>query len=135
MRRACLALSLALAAWLYHGCVQVAASKLVTAEEPTWSRSVDVSNCPNLKIALINGVSFHFEIVAGLLHVLKPYEKYVDVYMSPWIRKENYDGEACMLCPCALGDGLVKTPCWADPAIHKSSPEPIFMHSWQHFVR
>ena len=57
-------------------------------------QSIDVKEqCSGgLRIALVNGVSFHFEILAGLLHVLKPYEDHLEVFLSPWIQKENYDG-------------------------------------------
>ena len=55
--------------------------------------SLDMAkSCPHLRIAVINGVSFHFEVLAGILHVLRPYESSTDVYMSPWIQNENYDG-------------------------------------------
>jgi hypothetical protein len=58
-----------------------------------YTQTVDVKKeCSSLRIALVNGVSFHFEILAGILHVLQPYEDYVEVFMSPWIQKENYDG-------------------------------------------
>ncbi|KAG1677812.1 hypothetical protein FOA52_008576 [Chlamydomonas sp. UWO 241] len=71
----------------------VTAVTLVKGDSKPFTSSVKPSEeCPSLRIAIINGVSFHFEILAGLLHVLQPYEKYVDVYMSPWIRRENYDG-------------------------------------------
>lgn len=57
------------------------------------SQSLDVKkDCGDLRIALVNGVSFHFEILAGLLHVLQPYEDHLEVFLSPWIQKENYDG-------------------------------------------
>eukprot|EP00798_Chlamydomonas_sp_ICE-L_P023059 gene23059-30248_t len=55
--------------------------------------SIDVAaECPKFRIAVVNGVKFHFEILSGLLHVLKPYQKYVDVFLGPYIRTQNYDG-------------------------------------------
>lgn len=76
-------------------CTVARASVLVAADSEPFVRTIDYkSKCPKLRIAIINGVSFHFEILAGMLHVLKPYDKCIDVYMSPWIRKENYDGAA-----------------------------------------
>ena len=72
-----------------------APGRIVPAEVSNqYQASVVVAKeCPGMRIAVINGVSFHFEVLAGILHVLRPYEKYIDVYMSPWIKKENYDGE------------------------------------------
>lgn len=54
---------------------------------------VDTSTrCPQLRIALVNGVSFHFEILSGLLYLLTPYNKHLDVYLGPYTRSQNYDG-------------------------------------------
>ena len=82
-----------------------AAGRIVPAEVSNqYLAAIDVAKeCPGMRIAIINGVSFHFEVLAGILHVLRPYEKYIDVYMSPWIKKENYDGEtdsATGQCDC-----------------------------------
>jgi hypothetical protein len=89
-------------------CAVARASVLVAADsEPLVPTLNYKSKCPKLRIAIVNGVSFHFEILAGMLHVLKPYDKCIDVYMSPWIRKENYDGARCsargshQACICA----------------------------------
>lgn len=48
--------------------------------------------CPTFRMALINGVNFHFEVLSGLLHVLRPYHKYIDVFLSPHSRTANFDG-------------------------------------------
>lgn len=49
-------------------------------------------HCPELRIAVINGVNFHFEVLSGLLHLLQPFEKHVDVFLSPYARTANFDG-------------------------------------------
>lgn len=85
-------LTLGLLAWS-HLLLTTSASALVEAEGNSFQPTVDLqAACPDMRIAVVNGVSFHFEVLAGLLHVLKPYAQHVDVFMSPWVRKENYDG-------------------------------------------
>ena len=55
--------------------VSLAASKFVP--------SIDVkAQCPHLRIAIVNGVQFHFEVLSGLLHVLRPYERNIGVCVS-----------------------------------------------------
>ncbi|KAG2497360.1 hypothetical protein HYH03_004519 [Edaphochlamys debaryana] len=54
--------------------------------------SADLSACPGLRIAVINGVAYHYEVLAGLLHVLRPYAKQTDVFLSPYTRSANADG-------------------------------------------
>jgi hypothetical protein len=54
---------------------------------------ISIENCPSLRIAVINCVEFHFEIVAGVLYVLRPYESKVHVYLSTSVKRKNYDGE------------------------------------------
>lgn len=53
---------------------------------------VDWQKCPRLRIALVNGVNFHFEVLSGLMHVLQPYERNMDVFLSPYARTANFDG-------------------------------------------
>ncbi len=67
------------------------------------------------RIAVVNGVSFHFEVLAGLLHILKPYEKSVEVFLSPWIQKENYDGKGST-CVSLSEKEREKPPCDATGA-------------------
>ena len=81
---------------------QVEATGIVQADSKAFPASVDTAkDCPKLRIAIINGVSFHFEVLAGILHVLKPYESSIDVFMSPWIKKENYDGQLDHMGACS----------------------------------
>ncbi|GAX80206.1 hypothetical protein CEUSTIGMA_g7644.t1 [Chlamydomonas eustigma] len=46
---------------------------------------------------IINCVEFHFEVVAGVLYVLKPYESKVHVFLSPSVKRKNYDGVKSLL--------------------------------------
>lgn len=63
------------------------------ASASVFSPSVNTSLlCPKLRIVILNAVSFHFEVLAGLLHVLQPYEAHLDVVLGPHIRGQNYDG-------------------------------------------
>lgn len=63
------------------------------ASTSVFSASVNTSLlCPKLRIVILNAVSFHFEVLAGLLHVLQPYEAHLDVVLGPHIRGQNYDG-------------------------------------------
>lgn len=48
--------------------------------------------CPRLKIAVVNGVNFHFEVLSGVLHVLQPYERNVHIFLSPYVHTANFDG-------------------------------------------
>jgi hypothetical protein len=66
--------------------------------------------CPNLRIALLNGVDFHFEVLSGLLHVLQPYEKQLHVYLSP--HKEN-----------ATFHGAWDLIRWASKVLHARPPD------------
>eukprot|EP00955_Chlamydomonas_euryale_P038506 351127-Chlamydomonas_euryale.AAC.3 len=91
-------LALALLAALLLVPRAAAGSKLACADAEPFQPTLrgaqdDGAGCGSLKVAIVNGVNYHFEIVAGLLHVLQPYQRQVHVYLSPWIRKENYDGE------------------------------------------
>ncbi|GAX80205.1 hypothetical protein CEUSTIGMA_g7643.t1 [Chlamydomonas eustigma] len=71
---------------------QVKEMRIVQAESEPLSPSISLESCPQMRIAVINGVNFHFEVLAGILHVLKPFEGRIEVFLSPWIQKENYDG-------------------------------------------
>jgi hypothetical protein len=75
---------------LLSSCVAVT---VVEGDSRPFIPTIATSKCRDMRIGIINGVSFHFEVLAGILHVLKGYEEHIDVFMSPWVRKENYDGE------------------------------------------
>mmetsp|Transcript_23389 Transcript_23389/g.51334 ORF Transcript_23389/g.51334 Transcript_23389/m.51334 type:complete len:405 (-) Transcript_23389:715-1929(-) len=69
------------------------ASELTTAAENTFKPTIDIkATCPRPRIAIVNGVSFHFEVLSGILYVLQPYERHIDVFLSPYVRSANYDG-------------------------------------------
>lgn len=58
-----------------------------------YTGSVDTRDqCPRLRIGIINGVNFHFEVLSGLIHLLQPYERHIDVFLSPYARTANFDG-------------------------------------------
>ncbi|PNH02740.1 hypothetical protein TSOC_011247 [Tetrabaena socialis] len=61
-------------------------------DAPAPLHPADLSACPNLRIAVINGVPFHYEVLAGLLHVLQPYAPRTDVYLNRYTRSSNADG-------------------------------------------
>lgn len=88
-----MALLLALAA---GAAAAARAETLQPGEEPGAERrpqAVDIPRaCPSLRIAVVNGVPFHYEVLAGLLHVLRPYERHMDVFISPHTRGANGDG-------------------------------------------
>lgn len=48
--------------------------------------------CAGLSIAVVNGVPFHFEVLSGLLWLLRPYEAATDVYVGPNLVSGNTDG-------------------------------------------
>ncbi|KAG2437824.1 hypothetical protein HXX76_005443 [Chlamydomonas incerta] len=52
----------------------------------------DLGDCPFLRIAVINGVPYHYEVLAGLLHALRPYADRTDVFLNPYTRAANSDG-------------------------------------------
>jgi hypothetical protein len=71
--------------------------RIVQAEIEALIPTISLKKCPEMHIAVINGVNFHFEVLAGILHVLKPFERSIEIFLSPWIQKENYDGK-CLSC-------------------------------------
>ncbi|GLC44901.1 hypothetical protein PLESTB_001687000 [Pleodorina starrii] len=42
----------------------------------------DLAACPKLRIALINQVSCHYEVLAGLVHLFEPLAQQTDIYIS-----------------------------------------------------
>ncbi|GFR42596.1 hypothetical protein Agub_g3526 [Astrephomene gubernaculifera] len=52
----------------------------------------DLRSCPNLRIAVVNGVPYHHDVLAGLLHVLRPYAAHTDVYINRYTRASTSDG-------------------------------------------
>ncbi|GIL71639.1 hypothetical protein Vretimale_912 [Volvox reticuliferus] len=55
-------------------------------------KPANLSSCPNLRIGIINGVPFHYEVVAGLMHTFRPYSKRTDMYLNRNLRSANGDG-------------------------------------------
>jgi hypothetical protein len=41
---------------------------------------------------VVNGVPYHYEVLSGLLHVLRPYASTTDVYLNPYVRSAKADG-------------------------------------------
>lgn len=54
--------------------------------------SLNKTQLTQLRIAIVNGVPFHMDLVAGLLHVLAPYEKNLDVFLHSTVISSNLDG-------------------------------------------
>ena len=52
----------------------------------------NLGDCPSLRIAVVNGVPYHYEVLAGLLHVLRPYADRTDVFLNPYTRSSSSDG-------------------------------------------
>lgn len=52
----------------------------------------DLRSCPGLRIALINGVPYHYDVTAGLLYTLRPYTKRLDVILNRYTRSGTADG-------------------------------------------
>ncbi|KAG2449778.1 hypothetical protein HYH02_005302 [Chlamydomonas schloesseri] len=74
--------------------VGVAAHVRGLADSPAVSdpHVADLGDCPFLRIAVINGVPYHYEVLAGLLHVLRPYAGRTTVFLNPYTRAANSDG-------------------------------------------
>ncbi|KXZ51932.1 hypothetical protein GPECTOR_11g58 [Gonium pectorale] len=94
-RRRSALLFLAYGAWAAACLAQAAAadasSRLASASNIT-AKAADLSACPTLRIAVINGVPYHYEVLAGLLHVLSPYAPHTDVYLNRYTRAPTADG-------------------------------------------
>ncbi|GIL46379.1 hypothetical protein Vafri_3367 [Volvox africanus] len=56
------------------------------------AKPANLSSCPNLRIGIINGVPYHYEVVAGLVHTFRPYAKRTDLYLNRYTRSANGDG-------------------------------------------
>ncbi|GLI59260.1 hypothetical protein VaNZ11_001107 [Volvox africanus] len=55
-------------------------------------KPANLTSCPNLRIGIINGVPYHYEVVAGLMHTFRPYSKRTDMYLNRYMRSANGDG-------------------------------------------
>lgn len=92
------ALSLALLAaavvLLQHASTaQAQADSQDSSERSPFTPSVSIkASCPGLRIALVNGVPYHYELLVGLLHVLQPFSKQLDVFLHPSVRSAQADG-------------------------------------------
>ncbi|EFJ52708.1 hypothetical protein VOLCADRAFT_85968 [Volvox carteri f. nagariensis] len=65
------------------------ASSVTSASAP---KVANLTGCPNLRIGIINGVPYHYEVLAGLMHTFRPYARRTDIYVNPYTRTSSGDG-------------------------------------------
>ncbi|GIL80479.1 hypothetical protein Vretifemale_9679 [Volvox reticuliferus] len=52
----------------------------------------NITACPNLRIAIFNGVQYHYEVLAGLAYILRRYERRTEIFLHRHTQREAGDG-------------------------------------------
>ncbi|GLI70848.1 hypothetical protein VaNZ11_015862, partial [Volvox africanus] len=55
-------------------------------------KRANLTACPNLRIAIFNGVPYHYEVLAGLAHLFRRYRHRTDVYVHRFTQREAGEG-------------------------------------------
>ncbi|GIL60290.1 hypothetical protein Vafri_14918 [Volvox africanus] len=55
-------------------------------------KRANLTACPNLRIAIFNGVPYHYEVLAGLAHLFRRYRHRTDVYVHRYTQRDAGEG-------------------------------------------